>query len=380
MKLKTLTVMLVSILTLSHCNKSVNSRKPVDTEEIKIDEQKNADARFVLEKSVEADFIAYARITVSPWQDKIILYGLSADDNKKQMLVAQTYDKTLRFIGGKTFFFGQGPGDVGNFNMISIGKDRIFISENSNDRVSIYSNDWTYQTSLRHRVEVDAFEIFDNGKIFIGPLIIGEKNNRFAYSFLLGFIPGFKTKHLFTTDPFFLHADSGNSPKLLIGGDDEYSSFYNNNEAFILICDKYRILKFIGSGEKLRDIVVKVPVIKTDHSRRDEYLKELGFSKERNPFEVNDTVNPAITMIPLMKGFVVLRRHEFASACGDGIEADYFSYQLEYLGKTKVPCSSKLLRYITGRTHECAKYDNGFLYLIDEKEESITIEKWKVME
>lgn len=380
MKLKTLIVILVLILTLTHCNKNVAPKSQILQEVITINEYKAGNVHFSLNTHIKTDIIAFPMLAVSECQDKVILYGLSTADKKQNTWVARTYDKTLKFIAEKTFFSGQGPGDVGNFNIISITKDKILISENSNNRVSIYSNDWTYLTSFKHRLYIDAFEIFDDGKVFMEKKHSGLENNKFTYDFLLGSFPDFNTKLLFTWAPFEQTVIRGNSKKLVIGCESEQAFFYKNKEAFLLICKKYNIMKFDNAGNKLKDIIVKTDELKTDHTRDDYYLKELGFYERKNKFVLSDIVNPAATMIPLMKGFVIVRRSDFITPCNDSTPGDYFSYQMEYLGKINVPCFYTLLSYRFGRPNQCVKYDNGFLYVIQEEENNSIIEKWEVIE
>jgi len=382
MRLRILILILLSIIILNHCNNNPTHESQNFCERVTIDENKKANVQFRLIDAVQTDFIAYARIAVSPRQDMIILYGISTQKNEKQKLIARTFDKSLKFIREKTFFFGKGPSDVGNFNIISIGKDYIYISENSNSRISIYTNDWIYKNSIKFKSAMDAFEIYSNEKVFLNCDYTAFEDNLFAYTFLLGSFPELKTKVLFTADPFLLQVESGNHTKLVIGTG-EYSFFYTNNEAFILICDNYRLLKFDNTGNKLNDIIINVKKIKTNHARDDEYLKEFGYSQQKDRFVLSDTVNPAATMIPLKKGFVVIRRYDFYSSYQDWLDGDYFSYKLEYQGKISVPFSPYLIMYMMGRTHEFTKFDNGFLYLIKEKEDEddmLTLEKWMVIE
>jgi hypothetical protein len=209
---------------------------------------------------------------------------------------------------------------------------------------------------------------------------IGLKNFKFSYDFLLGSFPDFDTRIIYKWDPFEQSVIKGNSRRLVIGCESEQAFFYKNKEAFLLVCKNYHIMKFDSRGDKIKDVIVKVDEIKTDHTRDDYYLQELGYSSGKNGLVLSDTVNPAATMIPLMKGFVVVRRDDFMTPCNDWVPGDYFSYQLEFLGKIKVPCSYNLLWYRFGRTNQRVKYANGYLYAIQETEDSTIIEKWEVTE
>ncbi|MGE5341627.1 MAG: hypothetical protein ACM3SY_09115, partial [Candidatus Omnitrophota bacterium] len=117
-----------------------------------------------------------------------------------------------------------------------------------------------------------------------------------------------------------------------------------------------------------------------DHSLDETCFAEHGMRSLAKRFRFSDTVDPAATMIPLSKGFVVVRRHSYLVDCGGMTDGDYFSNQLVYLGKLKVPCIDALFWTHGGRRNEAFKYDNGFLYLILGQEETDWIEKWEVQE
>ncbi len=381
MNIKILIVILASIIILSHCKQNIKPGHEDFPEAISIDEQQSANIRFTFKKNTATRFIAYPRISVSLWHDKIILYGIYQATNERPKLVARTFTKGLELKGERYFNFGQGPGDVGSNNMITIAKDKILISENSNFRVSIYDHDWNLQTAARHKLNIDAFVLYDNASFFITGSLVDRGNMRQAFSWQICSFPGFKTDVLFTTKAFYPIKKFGDSYKGILGGNTEYSWFYKNKEIFILLCGKYRILKFDNTGKKLRDIIVTVDEVKTDHSLDEKFFKENNILKHKKMFFFSDTVDPAAMMIPLMKGFVVVRRqNQYSAECSGFSEGDYFSYQLEYLGKVKVPCFYNQLTLNSGRNSVNLGFDDGFLYLITEKDEDFFIEKWEVGE
>ena len=77
---------------------------------------------------------------------------------------------------------------------------------------------------------------------------------------------------------------------------------------------------------------------------------------------------------------MVRRQNHYSAECSGFNEGDYFSYQLEYLGKVKVPCFYDQLVLRAGRNSVNLGFDDGFLYLITEKDEDFFIEKWEVCE
>ncbi|MGE5343577.1 MAG: hypothetical protein ACM3SY_19070 [Candidatus Omnitrophota bacterium] len=380
MKLKVLIGILIWIITLIHCSKNISSGHETPSELITIDETKTANVHFVLKASVESDFIAFPKIAVSPYQDKVILYGLSSAKNEKSDLVAQTYDKSLRLLNRKTFINGQGPGDVGNFNIISIGKDKLMISENSNQRVSIYDNDWNYKTSFKYHFESDAFEIYEDGNLFVTTDYL-EKGNEETYPFTMGSIYDFKMMTFFIPDYFSRYKYKGGKRLFIVNGESTSSWFYRNNKIFVLMCGSYRLIKFDSKGKELKDVIIKVEKKKTDQSLMDDYLKDQEYYEMKHQFVLSDTVDPAATLIPLSKGFIVIRRNDYYMTCNEYADGDYFSDEFQYKGKVKVPCFHKILQvFPDSRKNECVKFDNGFLYLVQEQDDKTVIEKWQVFE
>ncbi|MGE5343572.1 MAG: hypothetical protein ACM3SY_19045 [Candidatus Omnitrophota bacterium] len=140
-------------------------------------------------------------------------------------------------------------------------------------------------------------------------------------------------------------------------------------------------MKFNEKGKKLKDITVKIKKKKTDQSLMNDYLRDQGYSKYINRFKFRDTVDPTAAMIPLSKGFVVIRRNDYFATCNGYADGDYFSDDLEYIGKVKVPCFYDLLSFYGGvRKNQTGKFTNGFLYLVQERDDKTVIEKWQVFE
>jgi hypothetical protein len=83
-------------------------------------------------------------------------------------------------------------------------------------------------------------------------------------------------------------------------------------------------------------------------------------------------------MVPLGKGFVVVRRYSYATDCQGMVEGDYFSYELEMKGKVKIPCF--MLIFKLTNPPQTYKYHNGYLYLINESQDEYRLEKWLVKE
>ena len=188
-----------------------------------------------------------------------------------------------------------------------------------------------------------------------------------------------KINTFFKTDPFS-PKKGDRKGKLLLGEYMEYSYCYNNKNIYILRCKPYRILRFDLTGKKLSDTIVKTDVIKTNFEKEKEYLQSLGYLKLQHRFSFSDTVTPTSWMVPLEKGFVVVRRKDYNAECSGPVDGDYFSYHVEFLGKVKIPCFSKIFHLTAGMSIDSYRYDNNYLYLVNEEGEEYYVEKWQVSE
>ncbi len=385
MKIKILIVILTLLIISIHCKQSSVSvsDSAIPAKRIKIDENRIADVIFTFKSSVKTGFIAYPELNVSQKQDIVVLFGEYKEEGKKSTLLVKTYTHDLRLTGEKQFKFGQGPGDVGNNNRISVTEKNFLVSENSNRRVSVYDHNWNLRSIEKHKQNNinNSFYLYDNGKYFLISIREWLPDYYSKYIFMMGTFPGFKTKTYYVTTPYSIRMKDGGVFKFPIDGPISFSYFFKNKEIFLLRSDRYQLLKFDISGKKLKDIIVDVVKETTDRSRLDEFLKDQSWYKSRNQFTLSDTVNPAAIVIPLNKGFVVVRRkNQYSTYCEGTNEGDYFSYQLEYLGKVNVPCFYQILDLLPIVNVINLGYADGYLYLLKEIDEEFSIEKWEVKE
>jgi len=123
-----------------------------------------------------------------------------------------------------------------------------------------------------------------------------------------------------------------------------------------------------------------VDKVKVPDSRRLEWLKSQSGSLRLNRKVLSDTVQPASWMVPLGKGLVVVRRYSYDTGCEGMVKADYFSYDLEMMGKVKIPCFWFIFQLRDDFHAKSFKYRDGYLYLIKETEDDFRLEKWLVKE
>ena len=371
MKAKIMILISISIITLIHCEK----KEIIPSKVIAIDENKAAKVTFTLIKRLEISDIQSPKIALQEGGN-VYVYGNSLQKGKKNFLV-NIYNRELEFVSQKQFQLGQGPGDVGLTNIISPFKDNIYICENSNLRVSIYDGDFKYIKFISYgNSRFYPFELINEGRHFITWTTVDERNLE-AISFLLGSFPTMKAKEYYRTE-FYSIYDSKH--RVLLGENTEHSFFFKMDFIYLLIPQKYHILKFDLKGKKVGELIAKVKAIETDEDLTAQFLEEQGYKGNKYKFRFSNVVTQTSFMVPLRNGFVVPRRKNYSIKCQDSTEGDYFSYQLEFKGKVALPCFYNMFKIALGNPIISTKNDSTYLYLLNEVEENFILEKWEVSE
>ena len=172
-----------------------------------------------------------------------------------------------------------------------------------------------------------------------------------------------------------------------IGDYHQFDYFAKGEDVYILDMKEYILYRFRPDGTLIHSVRVDVEKVPVPDSKREQWINEHYGEHKQSPakFAFTDYVLPASWMLPLGKGFAVIRRYGYSRRCNGMVEADYFNYNLEMLGKIKIPCFNRifdLTLYVLPRT---AAYRGGYLYLVSKKtdkgdDESYILEKWQVQE
>jgi hypothetical protein len=134
------------------------------------------------------------------------------------------------------------------------------------------------------------------------------------------------------------------------------------------------------NGNKLKQVRLNINKPIVPKKKKKEWLFEQFGTFGVSKCIMVDKVQPASWAVPLGKGFAVIRRKDYSTSCQGMVEADYFGYQLNIIGKTMVPCFYKIFMLGVGWIPGTYRYRDGYLYLIyeDEETEEFYLEKWKV--
>ena len=183
MKLKIIVSFLISLVILTHCKKGGSfsedevSKENVAAKKVSLCEKKGPVA-FSLEKKIQVLDIADPRIAVSPYDDRVFVYGRSLRSRTLEFLIL-IFTKDLEAVGEKVFLYGQGPGEAGATNILSVGKENIYLSVNTNEAWNIYDKDLNFLRLEKYRLDMGGvFELEENGRFFIDSHRMRDVNNR----------------------------------------------------------------------------------------------------------------------------------------------------------------------------------------------------------
>jgi hypothetical protein len=163
--------------------------------------------------------------------------------------------------------------------------------------------------------------------------------------------------------------------------------FIKNDKIYLLNKDDYVITIRDTRGQMEKQVRIDVEKIPTPRDMEDKWLKEhkaINKYLARIKLKLSDYIRPCAWMIPLEKGFVVIRQKGYSPSCQGLVDADYFDFDLNMLGKVKFPCFTETFHMRRHIFLQYARAADGFLYLVNtverEDDEVIALEKWKISE
>lgn len=373
MRKKTIIAILAWLLFLMHCS---NQKQP-DVEETVLNENsKFIDLQWHKEKSVDISEVNFAYFYLG--RGTINAYGYPT--TKSQCKVLKIYDLDLNLKSEKFFNMGEGPGDLGGATTFFINGDYTYVADHQQQRINLFDKDFNFVKFIKTPGAFLSPEFIMDGQQLIVTRADEVKKGVVAFHINLISFPDFKTKKLITLGPIN-RFDKNN--KLVIGAIPQFYYFHRNGKIYFINMETYRIVMFDLSGKPLKRVRLEVENISVPPDLRMKWLTEQLGPRIVNRLSLVDSVQPASWMIPLSKGFVVIRRNSYSTTCEGLVDADYFDYDLHLLGKVKFPCFYPIYQ-LTIMLPRSFAYANGYVYLITqdlkETDEDINLEKWKLVE
>ena len=373
MRTATILIILAFLVFCPNCKNSDDS----GVAEIVLEEKSEpANVKLVFEKKVEVPGMMYASLHKA---GKVVyVHGLSAEKQKKNIL--NIYNDDLALSSQKEFFMGMGPGDLGDGCFIFKFADHICVPDNTQMRVNIFDKEFNFIKFVPLTKQIFLPVTFiRNGEYFLGTVPIYSDNSQIIYEFYIVKFPGLEMKRFHSLGPIMPWTSSTNTKKLLIGAVPEFHYFYKDEGIYFINMDEYQLRLFDMDGKLLKKVRLNIDKKKVPENEKLSWLKDQS-PRLLDRAILTDYIQPACWMVPLGKGFAVIRRKGYGIECNGLVEADYFDYQLNLMGKVEIPCFLRIFKLKRGYFLWSYHYDDGYLYLANEVDETIYLEKWKVIE
>jgi len=330
-----------------------------------------ASVRLKMIKQVVVDDVVYNTLYVS--ENKIYVSGKSI---KERVNLLKIFDLNLNHLENRSFPIGQGPGDVGGGTQFFFTPNQILVPDNTQERISIFD----------HNFKFIRFLIYDSGPItfinfgrhFLRHKFTAAKGRQMVLEILLVSYPGLKKTRLYRYGPYERARDK--NKRHILGNQSSFHYFGRGEFVYLLDKKEYTIGKYDLKGKLAKSIKVNFKKIDISGQNQKKWLIDLVGKRIANRFVLYHKLLPTSKIIPLGKGFVVIRRKDYNQDCTGMVEADYFNFDLNLKGKVVFPCFMRFNRVSTGYNWPNTGYVANHLYLTVEKGEETYLEKWLVTE
>lgn len=377
MKRPFLILILICMIFLIHCGNDEPGNLEDVNEIVLEDKPVRSHVQFEKEKSIRIEGLTFAVMYID-WEGVNVQ---TFSGNRKKAIIKK-YDRNLNYLRDIEFNLGQGPGDLGGGTYFFQTADSILVQDNIQRRVNIFDKNYNFIKFIKLDSYYVGGTFSREGKYIAGLGGTSVKGGQSAILYLSTF-PGLGNIMKYTIGTYKLWNEQKRAIK---GSNPNMRFFFRDHKLYLVNTGEYSITVFNMEGNIDKRVRVACDKRKVPKDKKKEWLIEHQGERsvERFKFDFVDVIPPASTAIPLSKGFLVVRRKDFSVYCNGTAEADYFDYQLNFLGKTDIPCFDSIfaiLGYHWANTHE---YENGYFYLVrpveDEEEDAFYLEKWRVTE
>lgn len=376
--MRRVTIMLMAAVVLSALLTDCGQSKKVGIGETVFKEATTfIDLQWRMEKKVDVSDYDHANLFLD--DGSINTYGYSLRHNNQ--IIVKAYDRDLNLISEKRFNIGHGPGDIGPGGHIFPIGEHIYIPDNTQRKISIFDKEMNFKKFVTIPFAFYNMRFTRDGKTIVSTQFMFDKAKKVVNHIEITSFPELKKKQIFTLGPCLMMDEK----RVLLRGEcPEFYYFLKNENIYLINMKTYQIIMFDLSGKMLKRVRVQVEKIPVPPEMKKVWIKDQTPPQLLNRSKFVDTVQPASWMIPLGKGFVVIRRYGYDTSCEGLVEGDYFNYDLQLLGKVKFPCFYLIYKLFNGYFHRVFEYDSGYVYLLtqdlQETDEDINLEKWKVVE
>ncbi|MCU0288659.1 MAG: hypothetical protein MUF15_19980, partial [Acidobacteria bacterium] len=341
----------------------------------------DAKVTFKLEKEIDLPNIIYASITLG--EDKLLIHGYDMRD--KTACPINLYDLNLNLIKSYSLPVGQGPGDISQMTFLFIKENLIYAIDLQNFRICIFEPDANMKLLKINRLKEPIFlpYLSEDFNYIAFSKSQWLSNHKYRYDIFWAKFPSWENSYKF--DEIISDIKHDKNKREILGEDPFVDYFFKNNYFYALDMTRYILTKTglnSGKAEKKR-VNVKPIKINVDVAEEERIIKLLmGSRANRDEYTLAEYLVPTSWMIPLGKGFAVIRRHNFEQEkAGEvEVEADYFDYDLHMIGKIKMPYFFRYNSFRFPGLSYYKAYTGNYFFTIEDSDENWKLKKWYVDE
>jgi hypothetical protein len=334
---------------------------------------------FNLEREIDLPNIIYASIDLCG--ENLLINGL--DIRNKKNFQINIYDLNLNLIKSYFIPWGQGPGDLSDASFLFIDENLIYAIDNQNRRISIFDFKANMKLIKINRLKDIIFlpRFSDNFNYIAFSKIEWIKNQKVKCPIYCAKFPSWDNPCKFDEVLSENMFDINN--RLILGEEPFVDYFFENNYLYTLDMGRYILTKTeINTGKSKKKRVNFKPIkFNINVSEKERIIKMLrGRRANPNEYILSENLVPTSWMIPLGKGFAIIRRHNFEQDNVGEIEADYFDYDLNMIGKIKMPYFFRYNSFRSPGFGYYQSYTSNYLFTIEDTDENWKLKKWYVDE
>jgi hypothetical protein len=356
-------------------------KEKIEIQEI-TENKSDAKVTFTLEREIDLPNIILASMALC--RDKLLINGYDIRDKKTCSI--NIYDLKLNLIKSYSIPFGQGPGDISTMTFLFINENLIYAIDIQNFRISSFDfNENMKLININRLKEPIYLPCLTENSNYIAfskmEWIRRSKEDVYRYAIYYAKFPSLKNPYKF--DEIISHVKYDKNRRLILGENPYVDYFFKNNYLYSLDMCRYILTKTELNSLKAEKIRVdfKPIIINVNASEKERIIKMLmGRQANPNEYALPESYVPTSWMIPLGKGFAVIRRHNFEQDQDGEVEADYFDYDLNMIGKIKMPYFFRYNSFRFPGLSNYKVYAGNYLFTIEDTDENWKLKKWYVDE
>lgn len=337
----------------------------------------DAKVTFNLEREIELPNIYFACMDLRG--DNLLIDGYDIQ-NKNACLI---YDLNLNLIKSFSIPWGQGPGEISDAGNLFINENLIYAIDNQNLRISIFDFNENMKVIKINRLKDYIFLpcFSENFNYIAFSKMEWIKNQKVRCPIYCAKFPSWENTCKFDEVISKNRLDINN--RITLGVNSFVDYFFKNNYLYTLDMTRYILTKTEINTRKAKKKRVNFKPVKINVSvsEKERIIKMLmGRIAYLSRCTLSENLVPTSWMIPLGKGFAVIRRHNYEQDKEGEVEADYFDYDLNMMGKIKMPYFFRYNTFRFAGPGNYKYYTGNYLYTIEDTDENWKLQKWYVDE